>query len=306
MTPLTVSGLRALLEADYRRNERITLQDIRFRWKHLDQHLGSLDASLVGGRDIERYKDVRLAEGASRGTINHELSGLRTAFRIAVEQELIPKAPRIRDFRLSNARQGFIRPEALHALLRTLEALDPPIADLVEALYLLGWRSGELKRLTWADVEIDGMSVTLTLPAKRHKNRQPKRVRLGRELAALFFRRWEKRDGPYVFHRSMARPIRSFRAIWLRAVRARGLEWLRPHDLRRSFAREGILAGVPAKVLMEIAGWRSRSIFDRYAVIDEEDMARGLDLLAAATARMSRENGREAPEPPSEGNGDQP
>src|SRR5437667_11162144 len=51
---------------------------------------------------------------------------------------------------------------------------------------------------------------------------------------------------------------------WHRAVKEACLPWLRPHDLRRSFVRNLVRAGVPETVAMALTGHRTRAMFDRY------------------------------------------
>ncbi len=82
-----------------------------------------------------------------------------------------------------------------------------------------------------------------------------------------------------MFHRE-GKPITYDSAwYWWKAARKRAdLPKVIVHDLQRTAARDMRRAGLSEGVIMRLCGWKTRSMFDRYNVIDEADLTSAVAL----------------------------
>jgi hypothetical protein len=75
------------------------------------------------------------------------------------------------------------------------------------------------------------------------------------------------------------------------ACEAAGVAGLLFHDLRRTAARNLRRAGVPETVIMKIGGWRTRSVFERYAIVSRNDIADAMVQLQQSEKTNDPQNG---------------
>ncbi|MGB9472886.1 MAG: hypothetical protein WBQ59_26315, partial [Candidatus Acidiferrum sp.] len=58
------------------------------------------------------------------------------------------------------------------------------------------------------------------------------------------------------------------------------------HDLRRSSIKNLMKAGVPEMVAMSISGHKTRAVFDRYHIVDTEDVVEAMRRVQLGVQRV--------------------
>ena len=270
---LRFEDLAQMLRDEYAVNERRSTRRIEGALKHLSQAFALARAVDIDAGRVSSYIAQRREQGAANATLNRELAALKRAFALAVHAERLSRAPHIAMLEEHNARQGFVEHSDFVALR---DALPERLRDPIAFLYLSGWRVSEMKSLEWRDIDTDGHAVRLR--PEKSKNATGRVLPLSGELAEVISRAASARrlDCPYVFHDN-GRQILDFRGAWAAACAKAGLGHLLVHDLRRSAIRNMTRAGIPERVAMALSGHKTRSIFDRYNIVSETDLAAAVE-----------------------------
>ncbi len=179
-------------------------------------------------------------------------------------------------------RKGFFERMECDAVLAKLpEYLRAPMTFA----YQVGWRvMSEVLPLKWEQMDLEVGTVRLEVGTT--KTKKGRLVYLPTLLRSVLEDQWRNHldcypDCPYVFHRR-GNQIRSPYVAWRRACKQAGLAGKIPHDFRRTAVRNMVRAGIPERVAMEIAGHKTRSIFDRYHIVSEGDLKEAAERLDSA------------------------
>jgi integrase len=274
---------------DYRVNTRKSLDKAQRMVKRYDEegkevdselmaYFGNLKAHSVGTDRVKAYTAKRIEEGVANATINRELAALKRMFNLGIQAEKIHRKPYIPMLEENNVRQGFFEHGEFIAFRNALpDYLQAPLTFA----YYTGWRKQEILSLKWNQVDLNARTVRLEVGTT--KNRAGRLVILDGELLETIQGQWERRKVvtipgqsptllcPFVFHRD-GKPIKDFRDAWNEARKATGLTTKILHDFRRTAVRDMVRAGIHERVAMMISGHKTRSVFDRYNIVSEDDL----------------------------------
>ncbi len=294
-----VDDLVALVWADYLEQGSKSLDHTKKRWEnHLRSFFERRQADEVTTELVRRYTQQRANQGAKPATINRELSILKRAFKLG-QQATPPKVrtiPYIPMFAERNVRKGFLRDDQYDRLAQECAKEGLWLRALLAVAYNYGWRKGELVNLRVGQVDLP--SRTIRLEVGETKNSQGRQVKMTGEVFTLLQALVTgKREDDYVFTREDGRRVKDFRSkAWRQACQRAGVLKLVPHDLRRTGARNLRRLGVGETTIMKIGGWKTASVFRRYDIVDEADLAEAANLLDEKRQRLGHPLGTVAPE----------
>jgi integrase len=278
---ITVSALWEVYIVSYRNNGGRSAWRLKIAWGHLKplfetRPVGDVTTALVG-----EYIAARQAHGKGNATINRELTLLKAMFNMGARHtpplvERIPyfgkklKEPPPRKGFIGDAQYGELKRNAKYLWLRTLLAL----------AYAFGFRKSEMLNLRCEQVDLFSGEIRL---GHDTKSGQPRLVPMTSEVYQLMVECLRgKNPNDYVLTRDgSGERIVDFRDDWKELVRVSGMPELHLHDLRRSAVRNMVRRGIPERVAMAISGHQTRSIFDRYNIVDTSD-------LIAASAKLEK------------------
>jgi integrase len=285
---------------DYRINQKKSLERAEISVKHLKKRFEGCPVPQITSPQIQAYIEKRmkwycnkcrkkfdaqdecpfcgnddLKQGAANATINRELSALKRMLNIGARQTppKVDRVPYIPMLKENNVRKGFFE----HAEFVVLRAELPNyLKGLVTFAYKTGWRVSEIKGLKWNQVDLDNGIVRLETGDT--KNDEGRTVYLDDELQGVFHGQWELRKKsrkltPFVFpNEDGTERIRDFRGSWQKACKNAKIGKRLFHDFRRTAVRNMIRSGIPERVSMMISGHKTRTIFDRYNIVNDADL----------------------------------
>jgi integrase len=251
--------------------------------------LGKRKVAEVKRADIDKL--FRQVSARTPTRANRLLSLLSTMFGLAVKWEWRSDNPaKGVDRNTEHARARYLSLEEIGRLMTAVAEYrehNPASADAIELLLLTGSRRNEVLSATWSQFDLDA-GIWIKPPAGTKQNREH-RVPLSPEAVELLRRRLPGarsgrvvplRPAEYVFPGGgVGGHQTEIRKAWLAVCKAAGVEGVRLHDLRHSYASLLVSAGRSLPEIGALLGHRQVQTTARYSHLFDEPLRQAAGLI---------------------------
>jgi integrase len=241
----------------------------------------------ITDEQVSAFKAARMSSGKVKlDTMQADLRWLRHAFNLAVKAKRLSRdqCPTIEVHDPHNVRSNFPEPDQLERIRAALPAY---LRGVVLFAELTAWRiKSMVLPLRWEHIDLRAQMIRL--PAELSKNKRPVVFPFGplpdlKQLLEYQLAGAEPVSATHVFYNPKGRAIdyKVMRKAWKAACRKAKCPGTWLHDLCRVGARNLRRAGVSVDEVMKLGRWKTPSMFQRYNIIDEEDLKTSVAKLAA-------------------------
>lgn len=219
--------------------------------------------------DLMDYRARRRGQGIQHHTVNREFAYLRAAYEHCHRFHSQP-LPKIDWKKLKAAEPpGRVRFLSGEEYRRLMEAAHESIRPIIVCAVTTGLRKDNILKLEWRQVKLDERLIQVIV-----KGNKAHPVRITAPLMAALSTMPHRRGRVF--------DVRNFRKRWDAALKAAGLDDVRFHDLRHTFASWARMAGADIADIKEALGHSTVQMTMRYAHIKPEEAVTAFDRVSNA------------------------
>jgi len=252
---------------------RRTLARVRTPW------LTEIRDELAAGSYLVGAKDHQTERKRKAGTVNRQITYLRTVLSYCVEIGWLARSPSVKKLP-EGQRVRFLSDDELKALTEALEACTERVMlPFAYCAISSGARAGELLSLEWKDVDLaKGVAII-----HKSKNSDGRKLYIRGEALVLLkaYAKVRVLGSPGVFLLNTGAPLTHsvYGKLFREALAKAGIKDFRFHDLRHTAASYLAQNGATLLEIQQVLGHRTTAMVMRYAHLTESHVEAVVDRV---------------------------
>ena len=258
--------------------------------KHMRKTLGHLPLDALTTQVLDDWVMGHLTKGYKPGTINKHIFLVNRLLNLArrwgyidqntCEDRLIKRLP------MGDYKQRFLTVEEIAKVLKSAQADQHPFMHhILKLLILTGARSSEARLARWRDFDMVRMIWTVPIS----KNGRARRIVMSSAVTKLLVDIKGRtaalglpfdKDSHLFINPRLRKPYESFHLAWDRARQRVGMDDVRIHDLRHTYASLLINRGASIYEVQKLLGHYHISMTERYAHLLPDTLQQRVEIVA--------------------------
>ncbi len=256
--------------------------DERILRQHISPVFGARKLTAIERQDVEDWLCGLSSGGLAPATCNRALSVFKTLCHEAALRGFMPAGQSpcagVSPLKVHTLRERYLTKEEAQKLMRRLEQSIRPEAGALRLLLLTGARKNEILRARWENVRTDLRLLIVPLS----KTGRPRHIPLS-EAAVAVLRALPRVPGsPWLFPgKAPEKPLSDLYLFWNRIRRELGLDGVRIHDLRHSYASFLVNSGHSLYEVQKLLGHSDPRTTMRYAHLGQAPLLAAAETVSA-------------------------
>lgn len=253
---------------------------------HLIPKFGNRRLTEITMRDIQLYH-AQVRQSHSAGSANRHLSVISKLYKCAIQWGIVERNPcaGVKKFQENNAMQRFLTPDEIRRLYKAMDDMNGRSVMTIASLKLLlltGARRSEALTARWENVDLE--RGIWRIP--HTKNGRAHHVMLSDEAKELLAKLPRVEGSPWVFPgRDPSKHVVDPRKCLDQLMDAAGIERIRIHDLRHTFASLCAQSGHDLYLIKQALNHSDIQVTQRYAHLTSDNLRTAVQSVGSIVSQ---------------------
>ncbi|WP_165071852.1 site-specific integrase [Desulfovibrio sp. ZJ200] len=259
---------------------------------HLSPAFGGRQLHEITREDVDAWLHGLTERSLAPSTCNRILAVFKSICELAEAKGDLPAGQSpcrgVRPFKILRQRERYLSREEAQRLKENLETSSALEAQALLLLLLTGARKSEILNARWENVYLEQHLLIVPLS----KSNKPRYIALSDEAIQIILSLRREESSPWLFPgHAQGKPLSDLYLFWNKLRRRLGLESVRIHDLRHTFASLLVNEGHSLYEVQLLLGHSDPKTTTRYAHLTRSSLIAAAQKISICLARHRRDNG---------------